>query len=94
MKPLYFPNGFTVFVLGSFLHLEYISMIELRQHLTFLKTDSRLSEHSRMDRLLPPFSAALKCGFLSTEALLLDSFKAPGLFWFCFGFFVVVVVFN
>lgn len=49
MEPLFFSNDFTVFVLGSLLHLEYISMIELRQCLTFLRMDSQLSEHNRVD---------------------------------------------
>lgn len=46
MELLFISNDFTVFVLGSFMHLECISMIGLRQHLTFLKADSQLSEHN------------------------------------------------
>lgn len=64
MEPLFFFNGFTVFVLESFLRLECISVIELRQHLTFLKTYSQLSEHNRTGWLVHPFSATLKRCFL------------------------------
>lgn len=60
MEPLFFSSHLTVFTLGSFLHQECISMIELRQHLTFLKTDSQLPEHNRTDQLVHPFSATLK----------------------------------